>query len=57
MAFLRLAWIQKQLKIKIVTNLLNVTDERNKCESQTLRQLFWELTYGQAVYIFISHLI
>ena len=28
-----------------------MTDEHSKCERQKLRQSFWELTYGQAVYI------
>ena len=30
-----------------------MTDELSKCESQKLRQPFWELTYGQAVYIVV----
>ena len=39
----------KQLKLN--SNIyLNVIDELSKCERQKLRQPFWELTYGQAVY-------
>ena len=40
----------KHLKLNS-NNLFNVTDELSKCESQKLRQPFWELTYGQSVYI------
>ena len=30
-----------------------MTNEHSICERQQLRQLFWELIYGQAVYVWI----